>query len=293
MARRFIGWYVSGAGTEIPFDSGHSKSNDPIRVRPIRYSDCYQIIDGHHRLAIAHARGKTAARVRVHSPAVLTPLQSLLLDVLWQNGRRELYQPIDSPELKKGWSLVRRCSDRFAKMRGFLETQGLLPPTLRTYLDIGSSYGWFVSAMKELGFDAHGVERDPFAIAVGSIVYGIETGRCVRSDCVRFLEEGHPRYDVTSCFSVLHHFALGRGAIGPEEFIRLIDRATDKVLFFDTGQNNEAWFRRSLPEWNPDYIESWLAANTTFTRFHRLGIDEDAAPPFHENYKRMLFACTR
>lgn len=293
VARRFVDTFRGASQSHLPMQFGQSMPEDPIRVRPIEHSDCYQVIDGHHRLAMAYVRGEREVMALPQPPAVLTPLQSLLLEVLWLKGRRELYQPVNSPELEQGWTLVRKCSDRLTKMHAFLQEQKLVPPALTTYLDIGSSYGWFVAEMGKLGFDAYGLERDPIAASVGLSTYGVRPEQVFRSDCVRFLQKHEATFDVTSCFSVLHHFAMGNGSVQAEELIRLIDRVTGRVLFFDTGENHEAWHKELLPEWDADFIENWLKRNTSFRRIYRLGVDEDAVPPFQENYGRMLFACVK
>ncbi len=91
----------------------------------------------------------------------------------------------------------------------------------------------------------------------------------------------------------MHHFALGEESLSAETFIRLIDRIAGKVLFFDTGQCTESWFRQTLPLWNPEFVQAWLKKNTTFNEVIPLGPDEDGVAPFGENYGRMLFACVR
>lgn len=264
----------------------------PIRARRIRYSDCYQVIDGHHRLSTCYVLGRQEVLTTNESSAVLTPLQSLLLDVLWMKGSPRLYQPLDSPEVRT-WPLVRRCTDRLAKIRLFLEEQRLLPPVAETYLDVGSSYGWFVDQMGRLGLRSFGVERDPIAASVGTLAYGLDPGQVFRSDIRRFFLENHDVVDIVTCFSVLHHYAIGNGNMSPEELIRMLDRTTGKVLFFDTGQNHEEWFAGRLPDWDADYIEGWIKANTSFRCVRRLGTDQDSVPPNERNYSRMLFACLR
>ncbi len=125
------------------------------------------------------------------------------------------------------------------------------------------------------------------------VVYGLDPTRIAISEASAFLAAEGGRYDVVSCFSVLHHFALGRGPCSAEELIRLLDAATGQVLFFDTGERHEAWFAEVLPEWDPDYIEKWLRANTTFRDVIALGVDDDAHAPYDANYGRTLFACVR
>jgi hypothetical protein len=65
------------------------------------------------------------------------------------------------------------------------------------------------------------------------------------------------------------------------------------VLFIDTGQENEEWFRTSLAGWNPEKIAEFLRENTTFDEIVDLGPDDDAHPPYADNYGRHLFACLR
>lgn len=290
-ARAFIARYRGEeppGGTRRPQQSG---PQDPVLVAPVRGSDQYQILDGHHRLAIAAMSGADGASVVAKWLPVTTPLQDLLLRMSWLDGTRELYQPIDAPELRSGWTTVRQCTDRLAKMDAFLGERGI---TGGRYLDVASCYGWFVARMGERGFDAEGVERDPLAVPLGRAVYGLPDGVVSTGDCVDFLRGHDPaRWDVVSCFSLLHHFVLGRGSVSAEELIRLLDRATGRVLFFDTGQDNEAWFAESLRGWNPARVERFLRENTGFDEIVDLGPDDDARPPYQDNYGRHLFACVR
>ncbi len=291
-ARRFVQVY-RGLKEILPMQEGESyeRGSEEIAVRPVMYSACYHVLEGHHRLSIAYMRGAREARASIEQPPSLTPLQELLLDTSWLKGRRELYQPIDSPEVAE-WTLVRRCSDRSAKMTGFLRAEGLTPLTASSYLDVASCYGWFVSEMAKLGFRAEGVERDPTAISIGVLMYGLTTEQVHRSDSVTFLQSLQCRYDVTSCFSLAHHFILNRQSASAEELLRLLDSATGRVLFFDMGQGHE-YPGTKLEGWDPDRIHRWLEANTTFTRIARLGPDEDAVPPNERCFGRMLFACIR
>lgn len=290
-ARRFVAAY---RGLEIlPLQEGerYVRDSEEIAVNPVKDSACYQVTEGHHRLAVAYMKGVREVQGLILQPPVTTPLQDLLHDVLWLKGRRELYQPIDSPEVA-GWTLVRRCSDRLAKMTGFLRAEGLMPPASSSYLDVASSYGWFVSEMAKAGFRTVGVERDPNAITVGRMIYGLRPDQVHRADAVCFLRELQDKFDVTSCFSLAHHYILNHLNVRPEELLNLLDSATRRVMFFDMGQSHE-YPGSNLEGWDPDRIHSWLEANTTFTRVMRLGPDEDAVPPNQRNFGRMLFACAR
>lgn len=291
-ARRFVEVY-RGLKEILPMQEGESykRGSEEIAVRPVMYSTCYHVLEGHHRLAIAYMKGVRQVRALIERPPALTPLQELLLDASWLKGRRELYQPIDSPEVA-GWTLVRRCSDRLAKMTGFLRAEGLMPPASGSYLDVASGYGWFVSEMTKAGFRAEGVELDPTAVSIGTLMYGLKADQVHRGDSATFLKSFQGRYDVTSCLSLMHHYLLNRKNVSPEELLRLVDAATGRVMFFDMGQGHE-YPESPLEVWDPDHIHSWLRANTTFSRIIRLGTDEDAVPPNQHNFGRMLFACAR
>ena len=265
----------------------------PIEVRTIAHSDCFQVIEGHHRAAMAHHLGESAIAAIVRERPVLTPLQSVLLSGTWLQGRFELYQPVDSPELTKRWELVRRCRDRLDKMQRFLSQHGLMPPATTSYLDVGSAYGWFVKQMADAGFAAYGTDRDPSAAMVGRIVYGVDESNIAVEDLVHFLRRQEAPYDVVSNMSVVHHYAMRNQGVGADEVAKLLDRVTRRVLFFETGQDHEKWYQSALDGWNADYIESWLRKTTSFTHIERLGPDDDGVGEFAGNYGRMLFACWR
>jgi hypothetical protein len=299
LARRFVALF---RGKLSPNDPGHStffrEPGSTIYVHPIQYSDCYEVRDGLHQLAIAYARGEREHKIYVMPPAGVTLVQQWILDHSFRRGDvREFYQPIECPELGDEWTLIRKCSDRFEMMNGFLASQGLLPPVCRTYLDIACSYGWFVKRFEELGFDSSGGgEVDWAACEIGKHVYGLREGQVTRSEVVRFLRSLAQPFDIVSCLSILHHFIIGlpyRASISPEEMLRLVDEHTGKVLFFDMGEEHEQWFRESLRGWSPDHIEQWLRDNTSFKSFYRLGTDDDAAATGGANYGRTLFACMR
>lgn len=282
---------AAGEQTEIVAGDHHSPPGLPVLVVPIADSDCFQVLDGHHRIALAAAAGMTTVPVRVRRGRVTTPLQDLLRRMSWLKGGQELYQPIDAPELEALWPTVRCCADRLEAMETFLRHQ--LPELSGTYLDVASCYGWFVHQMGNLGFEAEGIEQDSLGATVGRLVYGQDPERIRIGDAAWILRGTKERWDVVSCFSLLHHFVLGRGSCEPAELVRLLDRATGRVLFLDTGQEHEKWFRTSLRGWNPEHIRNFLLENSTFDAVLDLGPDRDAVGPYAENYGRHLFACVR
>jgi hypothetical protein len=292
LARDYIARYrgeslASGAAADY-----RSRASDPILVAPIKTSECFQVLDGHHRVALAATRGDQYVEVTAKWLPTTTPLQDLLGQMSWLDGSRELYQPVDSAELRKSWPQVRRCTDRRDKMLAFLGERDLLPPSTSTYLDVASCYGWFVNQMAAAGFEARGIERDPLGPRLGNIVYGLPE-RLIRVGDAEQLLRDEPRTDVVSCFSLLHHFVLGRASVDAAELVRLLDRVTARVLFLDTGEGHEAWFRESLAGWDANKVESFLREHGTFDEIVNLGPDCDAIPPYENNYGRHLFACVR
>lgn len=299
LARDFL-QRASGSPADPPPDAPvrphQSAPGSPVLLAPIRGSDCYQVIDGHHRVALAADRGAFCVDARIRRLPVTTPVQDLLEQMSWIGGERELYQPVHLPELASGWTVVRRCTDRLALMAPYLdEVRADVRGAARapTYLDVASCYGWFVDRVGVSGFRAEGIERDPLAPTLGAAVYGLDPAQVHTGDAPGFLADSGRTWDVVSCFSLLHHFVLGRGTTSAEELMRRLDRATGRVLFLDTGQGHEAWFRDSLPDWDPARVAAFLTEHGTFDRVIDLGPDQDAVAPYRDNYGRHLFACVR
>lgn len=241
---------------------------------------------------MAVAAGKHSVRVLPEAPEQITCLQQLLMDVSWNLNSRVLYQPIASPEIGEQWPLIRSCVDRLTLMQDFLRGHAFSKGTPVSYLDVACNYGWFVRKMAGLGFDAHGVEIDSAAKIIATTFMEIDPSKFKRSEVIAFLGSTSSQYDIVSCFSLAHHFAL-RAQNGMDHLLRLLDNATGSVLFFEMGDENEEWFKESLKGWNPATIRKYLQENTSFTSIIALGTDQDRHGRFKRNYGRTLFACTR
>jgi SAM-dependent methyltransferase len=288
-AKRFVRMYN---GERIITDPRRCESvlGSEVTVRRISFCECYEVADGHHRLAVNVLSGAQRYRCTVLSgEPVLTPMQLMVLASSWTEGEHIVYQPIDLPEFHD-WPAVRKCTDRLDMMKGFLSAHDI---ETGSFLDIGCSYGWFVKRMGELGYDAFGVDRDTAATATGKAVYGLDSSRIIVDEFTNFLQNCR-RFDVVSCFSVLHHFILGRGgSMPPTDFIRLVDAVTGSVLFLDTGESHEEWFKVGLRDWNASYIAGWLRQHTSFSSVEVIGTDDDGKGRYKSQYGRHLFACRR
>jgi hypothetical protein len=283
----------------VKYRPGRSRPGSLPRVRRICGSEYFSVLDGHHRLAIEMHKGADELEVVVAPGSTTTYLQKLLLEMSWLDGSRRLYQPVEFPEVQT-WPLMRKCRDRLAMMTAYLERTGSLgrPGTGPSagdvsYLDVGSCYGWFVSEMGKLGFVARGIEMDPLALELGPLVYRIDAEQISVGDCTALLSDEAHTADVVSCFSLLHHFVMGRGTSSAPELMSRLAHRTRQVLFLDTGQAHESWFRWVLPEWTPEYIASWIRDNSDFTRVEAIGVDDDGSGLFHGKFGRTIFACTR
>ena len=287
-AKRFVGLWLNHDVSHLP-SHGHSRDGALIELLPIDDSDCYQLRQGNHRVAFAVADGKEHIEAKILlRKKQITPVQFLLKSLSWEKGEKVIYQPLPCPELVKQWTLARRCDDRLSRMLSFLEVTSL--PFSTKILDLGSYYGWFVSQFRHSGYNAFGVEKDNIPILIGSIAYGNLEGFVFKDDIVRYLNNTSQCYDVICCLSIMHHMINQREKSDPLELLQLIDKKTSRILFFEMGQEHEAWFSESLKGWNPDKIENWILGNSSFMKVTRLGADEDGTGKFKGNFGRMLFA---
>lgn len=286
VARAVVDRFSGRAHLPLP---QQSKTGSDVRVRRVMGTDLYQIVDGHHRAAIAAVQDEDL-EVAVGLLPCRTPLQRYLRAMSWLSGRAELYQPIGMPDVA-GWTLVRRCEDRLQMMLSFLEGQDVQPETSR-YLDVGCCYGWFLGQFLKLGAEVRGIELDELAPRLAKQLYDVPESAVQTGDAVEVLaREG--TYGVVSCFSLAHHYVLGRSRYTAEELLRALDNATSDVLFFDMGQGTERWFGDTMRGWDPFFIAEWIQSSTSFDLITPLGVDADGTGEFAGNYGRTIFACQR
>ncbi|MBD2148874.1 hypothetical protein H6F44_01845 [Pseudanabaena sp. FACHB-1277] len=289
-AERFIKLFNKEDVSHLPSE-GHSKDGELIEVIPLKNSDCFQLLQGNHRVAFAIANNLSHIKAKVNiRKQEITPIQFLLENLLWEQGEKILYQPLPCPELESHWVLARNCEDRFSRMKSFLLDTIRIEPRYTTYLDLGCYYGWFVSRFLSIGFEAYGVEKDNIPIQIGEIVFTNTKNKIFKNEIIRFFKSSNKQYDVVSCLSIMHHFMSQREKRNPQELLKFLDKYTGKILFFEMGEEHEKWFSNSLKGWNVDTIEEWIISNTSFTKSYRLGRDSDSQGVFAGNFNRMLFA---
>jgi hypothetical protein len=288
-AKRFALQFEGKSVAHLPAE-GHSPEGEVIKVYTVRDSDCYELMQGNHRVAFAARRDQEFITANVQFEPNYTPLQEMVRNVAWESGAKELYQPLGLPEFESSWALLRDCNARFDKMLRFLRFRQLGADRVDRIVDIGSYYGWFVSRFVSAGYNAVGIERDRQAILIGELVYGNLERKILWDDARTALTEEAMQSDVICCLSVMHHYVLGKYSTSANEFLRLLNERTRKILFFEMGEQHEQWFARSLAGWNKDFIKSWVIENTQFKIAHELGRDNDNKGRYRNNFGRMLFA---
>lgn len=268
---------------------GHSKSGICPVVHRISDSDMYEVYDGHHRLAIALAKGHKSIQV-IFRGKKRTFIQEELLHVNQTKGT-ELYQPVPLPEVQT-WSLIRKCDDRLAMMLQFLDNKEMSISNA-TVLDCACSYGWFVKQFKDKGAKVIGLDRDATALNLGQLIYKLEPADFRHDYLEKFLLHSKDNFDIVLCLSILHHYAIGKEMGSAENIIKRLSEITNNVLFIDTGQSHESWFCKTLPQWNASFIHQFLLEHGSFTEVIPLGVDTDNTGRYRDNYGRMLFACVK
>lgn len=270
---------------------GHSAVSSLVSVTPIVDSDCYNLFDGHHRTARAIYRGQTEIEVEIRDAlASKTPIQTLLQQVRW-DSKGVLYQPLPFPELTKSWKLLRRCDDRAQMMVDFTKLRGVHG----SYLDLAAYFGYFCDKFYQAGFVSVGIELDPAAVLVGRYTYPhihLMSGNILETEQIT------DKFDVVSCLSFLHHFISGRigqGKTAMPVFLKSLDTVCREVLFVETGESTEPWFKGRLSKWTDDDMIAAVLENTTFKTATKLGRDRDGelAGIGKGNYGRMMVAFTR
>jgi SAM-dependent methyltransferase len=175
-------------------------------------------------------------------------------------GPRRLARPGAYHELPWiGLSAGRRADStesRWEAMLPLIEQLGV-----RSALDVGANVGWFCFAFERIGIPAIAVESDARAVRIG--MYARK--RVPQPSRVSFLvmdaqpetSQLLPSADCVLFLSVWHHVVRSRGLAVATQLLASLWEKTDRVLFFETGENEfpPSW---GLPSFDPD-PRTWLA----------------------------------
>lgn len=277
VCRNFISW-ASGDAPRYTTSSG-SPFEDNILVARVWRSPLYQVIDGHHRVAAAIARGETELEVQQTWLRTVTPLQARLLHAAAPGEPRALRQPLSAGELGERWTVSRNCPHRLLRMIRFVEQNPAGDAGASSYLDVGADYGWFLHEMKLLGWQVLGIERDPLGVELGSSFFELSGDELREGDWTSEVQRLEEKFDVVSCF------AFAGGGEEPTTTARrlgllaALDRVTAGTLFVDAE--------------DPEQLGVEVLANSSFTRFHDLGANADPVGPFAPSSASRLVAFSR
>jgi hypothetical protein len=289
VAKNFINSYLEYP--VIPSKIGHNSYNEPIVVKRIYKSDCFQLLSGNHRIASRFLKGERKIKALILPGVAHTYFTNMIADVIWDNGE-VLYQPINLPEINH-LPIIRNCSDRFEKSVNFL-SESEFDISKFSLLDIGSYYGWFVDSYRKIGVDAYGLERDFSACKISHSLYDIPSSKIINCPIEQFLaSDNNVKYDCINFLSVLHHFTLKKSFMSDVEVFSKFANMTRKVMFFETGEEHEKMFGSSLAGSNVESIEKFIFENSDFTKVIRLGRDSDNIGIHSDDYRRMLFALVK
>jgi SAM-dependent methyltransferase len=275
VTRNFIDWGLARAPRVT--GSAGSPFGDNILAARIAGSPMMQVIDGHHRVAVAIVRGETSLRVNRTWLGSETPLQRRVHELNRSHRRaRTLQQPLPALEVA-GWAVTSDCTDRLLRMMQFLAAEGSRTARRETFLDVGSSYGWLLGEMKKFGYDVLGVEADARARDIGTSFLGLVPEEVVVGSLTESLEKLPDSYDVASCFGLPEMLGGQNGRDSVGRLFKAIDRVVDGVLFVDTDE------RLASPGTSPSAgsLSRLLVDNTSFQRVVDLGENHDLVSARH------------
>jgi len=259
----------SGDPSPVRFPSAAAHSDagsDPV-VRGTLTPGTFEIIDGHHRLAIAWVLGERS-KAAVVLPPEPTALQALVMTSsrarTRNNGERLLYQPITGPEFDASWGLATRSHLYLEPMLGFLVRQGLSLPGL-SMLDLGCRYGWYVDMLARQGARVRGVDWDGAGLMVGRIAYRLPSAQLVRSDLSAFLSDRAEPVEVALLLDTMDDFTITSDWRGLPELLTRVDAITRSVLFLGVAAPSVTSFRSGLRPPEAAAIVDLVRKHTGFT----------------------------
>jgi len=152
-------------------------------------------------------------------------------------GWRILYQPIELEEFRD-WYLMRDCYGKFNFMRKHVDTLGI-----RSVVDLGCNIGFYPYKFSELGVRSVGVDNRKEFITIANILrrrYSCDA-EYVYEDINDFLNQCG-NFDMVIYLSTHQHVVKNRGEVYALYLLRRIFRKTNKILFFETGEQHNPWY---------------------------------------------------
>ena len=216
------------------------------------------------------------------------------LRLVQENERVYAYQPLWRVEELTGARALRAtertCHDRWIVMEPHLPKHG-------SFMDVGSQNGYFVFQAAAHGLTAQGVERDPVAHKLATLLalgHGVERATFIRMDVTPDTVGNLPTVDCISCMSVFHHWVRNASLEVATAVMKGLAARCTSTLFFETGQNNEAgaWWAHHL-DFMGDDPELWTSNYLKFLGFSRVVNLGRFAADHVAGVPRTLFVATK
>ena len=286
LSRNFIDW-SRGIAPRVTPNRG-SRFRDGVLVAKVAGASAFQVIDGHHRLAVAIAQGQTSVRVYRTWLSTETAVQRRL----WERGygpawAKVLVQPIAARELSD-WSVATNCQDRLVRIERFVGHELGEASSQRSFLDVGCGYGWYLAELKRLGWRVRGVDRDGFGIEMATAFYGLDDDEIVLGEWAAATESLAGASDVVACFGLGE--AVADDHAEALRLLRALDARTKSVLIVDAGCVGED---NAVGRPDAEELTKLVLDATSFTRAVDLGVNHDPPPPGARAAATRLLAFTR
>lgn len=214
---------------------GYDTNRSIINVYQLR-KDGVVVSDGHKRFAIIKSLGKQKeimvelddkSRVRKSCDRLIN--QRLDKKILSEGGKTILYQPIEGYDWCNGPIHTKAYYDALESIIRFCG-----PVQGKTFLDVGSCYGFFCFELAKRGAYTIGVDNDRDRVALSlnlSTTYNFDWSnpKFVRAEIIDYIKETGLHFDCALMFSVMHNM-LGVNEALAWKALNLIAEKSDAVV---------------------------------------------------------------
>ncbi len=188
----------------------------------------------------------------------LLRMRELLRDGGPHEGQEYLYQPIEIPPFSD-WRVVRTDSPARARVMhdAIVKASVLSVSASPTFLDIGSTTGYFCDYFAARGFQSKGVDLTHKNIEVARLLDSFvrrprrASGAFVvyeQSDAYTYLRDSQAeRVDVSSSLAVFQWIILQRDVQAGIDCIQWLAAKTKQLMFLEMGYTEEELYRSKLP----------------------------------------------
>src|SRR6056300_2793 len=108
-----------------------------------------------------------------------------------------LYQPVLNQAINDNSTIIRNCQDRLDAMLIFCENKFGSSLSDKSFLDVGSCYGFFVNAFNRTCSSSVGIERGDKEFSMTEIFYPNISSQINKEDFTETIE-GYENYDIVA-----------------------------------------------------------------------------------------------